>query len=102
MKWLLFVVVACTVLCGCSSTTPLVALDVDQRLLDRCHKTLPALASSSDTDNLEWSKTMLGLYAKCAKKHDSLATVIEEYNEKVMRATKDLEISGTSGTERSK
>jgi hypothetical protein len=98
MKCSLLLIV-CILLGGCGATTPLVVLDVDQRLLDRCHKTLPELASSSDTDNLEWSKTMLGLYAKCAKKHDSLATVIEEYNEKVMRATKDL---GTSGTERSK
>lgn len=87
--------VACVLLYGCGATAPLVDLDVDRRLLERCSKTLPALASSSDTDNLEWSKAMLGLYAKCAKNHDSLATVIESYNDRVVKATKNLEASGT-------
>jgi len=94
MRVLLTIAVS-TLLCGCGATAPLVVLDVDSRLLERCSKTLPVLASGSDVENLEWSKSMLGLYAKCAKSHESLAIVIEAYNGKIDEAAKKL------GTERS-
>jgi hypothetical protein len=82
-------------LVGCCETVPLVKLDVDERLLTRCPKTLPALSSGEDTSGLEWSSDMLSLYAKCAKNQESLAKVIETYNEKIDKASKKL------GTERS-
>ena len=93
---------AILVLAGCYETVPLVKLDVDERLLARCSKTLPTLSSGEDTDGLEWSSAMLSLYAECAKSQDSLAKVIETYNGKIDKATKRLEASGTPGTERSK
>jgi hypothetical protein len=82
-------------LVGCYETVPLVKLDIDERLLARCPKTLPVLTSAEDTAGLEWSSAMLSLYATCAKNQDSLAKVIEAYNEKIDAATKKL------GTERS-
>lgn len=87
--------IAVCLLTGCCETVPLVKLDVDERLLTRCLKTLPALSSGEDTAGLEWSSAMLSLYAKCAWTQDSLAKVIETYNEKIDEATKKL------GTERS-
>ncbi len=82
-------------LAGCFETTPLVKLDVDERLLARCPKTLPVLSSGEDTEALSWSESMLSVYAKCAKTQESLAKVIETYNAKISEATKKL------GTERS-
>ncbi len=78
-------------LVGCA-TSPLVRLDVDERLLDSCPKTLPILPSGDDTAGLEWSKTMLSLYAKCANMNTSLSAVIKSYNEKVDKATKQLDM----------
>ncbi len=79
---------------GCGETIPLVKLDVDDRLLARCPKTLPVLSSGEDTDGLGWSSAMLSMYARCAKDHESLAKVVETYNEKIDKAAKKL------GTER--
>lgn len=83
-------------LAGCFETVPLMKLDVDERLLARCPKTLPVLTSGEDTEGLSWSSSMLGIYAQCAKNQDSLAKVVEAYNARIDEATKKL------GTERPK
>jgi hypothetical protein len=91
------------VLVGCGETVPLVKLDVDERLLARCPKTLPVLPSGEDTAGLGWSSSMLSLYAKCAKDHESLAKVIEDYNEKIDKASNPTSPTSPAnlGTERS-
>ncbi len=88
MRWAAILLI----LSGCQTTQSLIKLDVDKRLLEPCPKTFPKLASGDDTENLDWSKSMLTIYAKCAKDKNALATLIQDHNEKVDKIDKELKI----------
>lgn len=72
---------------GCVATTsPLVKLDLDERLLVPCQKELPRLKSTEDTEVLEWSKQMTLIYVRCSEQDGAKSDFIRRYNTRVDEA----------------